>query len=432
MIISRGKRGSVCRLFALAFWGVGALGCTESASRPDAATMLPEGGANGRDVRGSDAAKDGLDARVSDAVANGTDADVSDAGSNPTDGASTWPGSVQEPHKIDTVENNRVRSLAIVGLPDHVLVAYVQGEDRPDETVLSLYLRRLRWDGSPLDDAPRKAAETSLAPQPRLPSGHVVAATDGTKTLVCWQVREGVSCFAVTDGLTIAPGPATAGSTPAVAFGPKGWGLARVVPEGTTSGGSVAVLSRLDEHGALDEGARFSRAVAADADYFEEGPRVIATEGGFAFVAPAPPPTVLLDRLDGALVPVGPPIALGHSSWGWLSMASRGDRIAVSVAKPYGASVLLIDGSGALATTEHMGGGKTGVFVAILPGGSSFEAAWGDDLSRPRCCATLDQGHALPDVLTEVSFSPTIAWATQGGRVLAVSTGAGLEAWVFR
>ena len=417
----RARRFGVRTTFLLGAGTIVALGCGSARPARDASPLTP------------DASRSVSDANVRDAGASALDGDPFDVGSPSADASSVFPGPVPEAHRIATLEDDRVRSLAVAALSDHVLAAYVQGEDRADATVLRLYLRRLRWDGSALDQAPLQAAETTIAPHPRLPDGHVAAATDGTKSLVCWQVAAGVSCFVVSDTLALRAGPACAGVTPAVAFGPKGWVLARTVPPSATSANATAIVSRLDENFGLDETTRFSRTVAADADYFGEGPAVMATGGGFVFVAPAAPPTVLLDRLDGALVPVGPSIALGHASWGWVSMASRGDRIAVSMAKPYGASVHLIDGSGTLATREHMGGGKTGVQVTLFPGAATFEAAWADDQSRPRCCAPVDEPHPLPDVLTQLSSPPGLAWAAYETRVLAVSPASGaLDAWVLR
>jgi hypothetical protein len=417
----RARRFRVRTPFLLGAGTLLALGCSSAGPARDASPLTP------------DAEGHASDANVPDAGANARDGDVSDAGDMSPEASSVWPGPVPEAHRLANLESGRVRSLAVAALPDHVLAAYVQGEDRADATVLRLYLRRLRWDGSALDESSLQAAETTIAPQPRLPDGHVAAASDGTKSLVCWQIADAVTCFVVTDTLALSAGPACAGVTPAVAFGPKGWVLARTVPPSATSTDATAIVSRLDEHFAVDETTRFSRTVAVGADYFGEGPAVTATEGGFVFVAPAAPPSVVLDRLDGALAPVGPPIALGHASWGWLSIASRGDRIAVSMAKPYGASVHLIDGGGALVTTEHMGGGKTGVQVKMLPGATTFEAAWADDQLRPRCCAPFDERHPLADVLTHLSSSPGLVWATYGTRVLAVSSASGaLDAWVLR
>jgi hypothetical protein len=249
--------------------------------------------------------------------------------------------------------------IAAVSTGNQGAIAYVESgvEDTGGVTHSVVKLQRLDATGVALGASIELGTTTSSA-RPTL-----TLATNGSRYLACWdnQSESQISCALAPVGAGPAlPALSVAGAWPSLAYRSGAWTLAYGVP------GHVAV-ARVAEDGS---GLGIPAMIGVDAG---TSPRALlaATPAGFSLVS-APDfdsgQNVRVHLLDSvSYLPIGLPIDLGMKLWllDAVALAVNGSTLAVSVSKPYGSSLFVVENGVISHTHEVAGGGKVGPVVAL-------------------------------------------------------------------
>ena len=257
--------------------------------------------------------------------------------------------------------------LAAASSGDEGAIAYAESDAGDADGVEKTLLRLQRLDAA---GAPRGPAielgTVSAVYRPTLS-----LATDGSRYLACWQMQSQIDCATV----PVSEGPASTalsvvGANPSLAYGSGTWALAYGVP------GHLAV-QRVASDGSA------SGALALFATGGDEQPRAFlaASRLGFTLAGGADYNDLYVHRLSGSLAPVTDPLDLGAHFWTRGAIAATETGVAVSVSKPYGSMVFLLDPLGGAVTSTHelSGGHKEGLNLALAADGAAFEVLSADD-----------------------------------------------------
>ena len=194
-------------------------------------------------------------------------------------------------------------------------------------------------------------------------ASRITLASDGIQYIACWAGHdETIACATapVAEG-NASPGLSMAGRWPSIAYGSGGWALGYGIAE------QLAVVHLANDGTIKGEPALFAASGGAD-------PEVIlkATESGFALLGESAEKMHVFS-LDKQLLSISAPIDLGRSSWFHAAMATSGTNIGVTVGKPYGSVLFVLDGKTITGGHEFdEGGDKTGANTAIGADGDSF------------------------------------------------------------
>lgn len=204
------------------------------------------------------------------------------------------------------------------------------------------------------------------------PANTATIATDGARYVACWSGNERVTCASIAPGARKASQFfETAGRAPALAYGSGTWVLGYAGSDARTTD------TRLQSFDADLRPARATTLVASAPRIGSvlRAPLLSARTGGFVAVAGEP---LEVHALDAQLSPQGAPVSLDESMWFYGSLAATDARIAVSLARPYGAAVFVIDDAGSVQQHSLSGGGKRGLPIALRTEGDAMRALWFD------------------------------------------------------
>jgi hypothetical protein len=225
-------------------------------------------------------------------------------------------------------------------------------------------LRRLDESGATLGSTVELGSDEG----PASDQDTVTVASDGTKYVACFEVREGVRCVSV----PLVEGPASpwlssAGSAPSIAFSSGEWALATL----TVAAGEKSVKTHLVN--LTNEGKNKQEPLI-----FEHSSTEQTRKSGVVLLTPAIKGFLMVSGNDSALsahwfyVGLGkitPPVALGKGAWRNVSMATNGLNGAVSMTHPYGYKVILFGTNGVEREYDPQcdDGDKTGIPVELAP-----------------------------------------------------------------
>jgi hypothetical protein len=259
-----------------------------------------------------------------------------------------------------------VGGLAVAARADEGAVVYVDENESRARVLVSRFGASGSFFGRPVE----------FASGPIRSLGSVAIASDGETYLVCWAGAGDVNCSTLDDTLEPAPVFHAPGKAVAVVHGSHSWLLAYATDPGVGQPAEF-VLQRLgDTFEPQLPTAAFT--VAAQSSTSDPIPLLASSGSEFALVAsdPAQGDNARLYRLDAELNQLGQSIDLGHAFWFWGSVSANGNLTAVSLSKPYGSTLLLIDSAGVIQSLEIPGGTKTGMREALLADDSKLLAAW--------------------------------------------------------
>jgi hypothetical protein len=225
-------------------------------------------------------------------------------------------------------------------------------------------LRRLDTNGATVGSTVELGSDEGPASE----EDTVTVASDDTKYVACFEVREGVRCVSV----PLLEGPASpwlssVGYAPSIAFSAGEWALATL----TVAPGGNAVETHLVN--LTNEGKN-----KQDPLVFEHSATTQSRKSGVVLLTPATKGFLMVSGNESALsahwfyVGLGaitPPVALGKGAWRNVSIATNGLNGAVSMTHPYGYKVILFGTNGVEREYDPPcdDGNKGGVPVELTP-----------------------------------------------------------------
>jgi hypothetical protein len=218
------------------------------------------------------------------------------------------------------------------------------------------------------------------------PYGGLALATEGDRVLACWTREEAtIVCARVgADGAPLGPAFRAEGHSPALARAGGTWLLAY----GVTN--QQVVLQPHGDDGSAAGAAQVLPRETAPGDGRATTPVLGVAGAEFLLLSGD---SVRLRRFDAQLRPLGEPRGLEVTFWSYASVAATPAGTVVSVAKPYGATVFLIDGRRGVRQLPLDGGGKRGLDVTLVSDGAAIAATW-SDLGRVSYGAIAPDGEA--------------------------------------
>lgn len=200
-------------------------------------------------------------------------------------------------------------------------------------------------------------------------SGSLTLATDGDAYLACWGYEDQIACATAPVG----EGPASAalsvaGVGPALAYGSGTFALAYALP------GQLAVTRVASDGSAVGAPAMFD---APASDDVPGRALLAASKDGFVLAGGE---NVRVQALDSAFSPVAPPVDLGVTLWFFAALATSGSDTVISLSKPYGGHLFVVEGGAVTSSRELDGGGKSGLNAAVAVDGDGYGFLSADDL----------------------------------------------------
>lgn len=242
-------------------------------------------------------------------------------------------------------------------------VAYTEVGDVGGVERTVIKLQRLDGTGA----ARGRAVELGFVPTAYL--ANLTLATDGSRYLACWEHESEIACaFSLVSEGPAFPALSVVGGSPSVAYGAGTWALAYGVP------GHLAIVRLANDGSAAGNPVMFDAEVG-----MQPMARLAATKLGFVLVGGRE--DVRAHLLDSSFAPITDPVSLGARFWTRSAVAVSGRTAAVSVSKPYGSDLFLVDAeSGAfIKAHEFSGGYKEGLNVALAADEASFGILSADD-----------------------------------------------------
>jgi hypothetical protein len=206
-------------------------------------------------------------------------------------------------------------------------------------------------------------AAIELGVLPNEDASRVTLASDGMQYMACWGGHDDKVACATASVATGAALPALTltGHSPSIAYSSNEWALAY----GTA--GKIAVLHVSKDGMAAGNPVLFDGSMDPGSHI-----RLHATKAGFAILGESSD-TMHVFPIDGAFSSATAPIDLGKPFWFGTSITASETTIAVTLGKPYGGFLFLIDGAKITSTQElAIAGDKTGMNAAISTDKTSF------------------------------------------------------------
>jgi hypothetical protein len=255
-------------------------------------------------------------------------------------------------------------ALAAASAGDEGAIAYAESDGGDADGVVKTLLKLQRLD---VTGAARGAA-VELGSVSSVYRPTLTLAAGGSDYLACWEIQSQITCSTV----PVSAGPAAAalsavGVNPSLAYGSGAWALAYGVP------GHLAVQRVAGDGSATGALALFD----ATGD---TPPMALLAATKEGFVLAGGDDDMRVYRLSGALAPEGDPVDLGASFWMRAALAASETSVAVSVSKPYGSRLFVLNQDSAITSTHELSGGyKEGMNVALAANGATFEMLSADD-----------------------------------------------------
>jgi hypothetical protein len=265
-----------------------------------------------------------------------------------------------------------IGGLATASSGDEGAIAYAESSAEDDDGVVKTILRLQRLDAAGAARGPAiELGTVSAGYRPTLS-----LTTDGARYLACWQMQSQIDCATVpVSGGPASPALSVVGANPSLAFGGGTWALAYGFP------GHLAVQRVASDGTASGAVALFATGGDANPSAFLAGTKLGFVLAGAADTNSANSGDVSVHWLSSALAPIADPVDLGVKFWFRGAIAASETSVAVSVSKPYGGTIFLLDPLGGAVTSSHdlSGGGKVGINLALAADGASFEVLSADD-----------------------------------------------------
>ncbi|APR86331.1 Hypothetical protein A7982_11680 [Minicystis rosea] len=272
-------------------------------------------------------------------------------------------------------------AIAAASTDEEGAVAYAESDTGSPHTVFKLQ----RLDGA---GAVRGPAIELGAVDARV-RGRLTLATDGDVYLACWEHdEEKIACATAPVG----EGPATAalsvaGVGPSLAYGSGTFALAYTLP------GQLAITRVASNGSAVGNTATFDAAMNDD---WTSRALLAATKDGFLLAGGE---HVRVHTLDSAFSPVEPPLDLDASLWAHAAIATSENDAVISLSKPYGSLLFVVDDGAVTKSQELSGGSKEGLNAVVAGDGSSY-AFLSADLDDGLHYGTIVQGELTPSTQT--------------------------------
>jgi hypothetical protein len=262
-----------------------------------------------------------------------------------------------------------VGDVAVATRGDEGAVVYVEGIVEGEVSRGRVLVQRFDASGTFFGEA------RELANGPLYGLESVAIAASGEKYLACWASAGDVRCSALGEGLEPTPVLQERGKAVAVVHGSQGWLIAYVTDP--LSPPARFVLRRF-AHDFEAQSPDRSFSVATEISSSFPVPLLASTDTGFLLVGddPAQGARAQLYRLDHELNQLGNAIDLGQAFWLSGRMAANANLVVVSLSKPYGSNLILVDEGGVIQSVDIPGGGKMGMHQALLAQNSNLIASW--------------------------------------------------------
>ncbi len=262
--------------------------------------------------------------------------------------------------------------LAAASAGDEGAIAYAESDAGDADGVMKTHLKLQRLDAAGAARGPAiELGTVSAVYRPTLS-----LASDGSRYLACWQMQSQIDCVTVPVSKgPVSPALSVVGVSPSLAYGSGTWALAYGIP------GHLAVQRVASDGSASGVPALFATGGDKQPTAFLAASRLGFVLAGEASGDTADGDEVYVRRLNSALAPVVGPVDLGVKLWFHGAIAASETSVAVSMAKPYGAMLFILDlVSGTVTSTHELSGGsKTGLDVTLAGDGASFDMLSAND-----------------------------------------------------